>query len=192
MGWTFTHLETTSEAKRKYCDNLWREDIKVLKSQMVGTTYYAALQDENGVHAAVVLTAVHRNDYCNFGYKDMSETWGPIESKCPASILKLLTPPANEDAKEWRKRCYDYHAKQKEIRKAKKNGLTGYVVKTVRGYVTKVTRTKIFFGGLMQYKVFPTRELAENVVNRFNDDNRKNLIPVVCEITRDSPTANWN
>lgn len=159
---------------------------------MVGTTYYAALQDGNGVHAAVVLTAIHRNSYYNLGENSMSEWEGPTETRCPVSILKLLTPPANEWAKEWREKCMAYHAKQKEIRDAKKKGLKGYAVKTNIGYVSESTSTCTYFG-LKDYKVFPTRELAEKAINRwFNEADRKELIPVVCEVTRDSPTAQWN
>lgn len=43
----------------------------------------------------------------------MSEDEGPAESKCPVSILKLLSDAEEESAKAWRERCYTY-AKEKD------------------------------------------------------------------------------
>src|SRR3546814_17645091 len=40
-----------------------------------------------------------------FAYKDMDETVGPCASKCPASILSLLTPTESQWANAWRARC---------------------------------------------------------------------------------------
>jgi hypothetical protein len=37
--------------------------------------------------------------------KPVSEDMGPLEDRCPARILDLLTAPSNEDAREWRERC---------------------------------------------------------------------------------------
>lgn len=86
--------------------------ITVLKSSMVGTVYYAALEIKNtkenrrSVVAAIALTSTSsKSDYCNFGYKDMDETYGPFECDCPKGILDLLTPTDNECAQAWRQRC---------------------------------------------------------------------------------------
>lgn len=38
--------------------------------------------------------------------KAMSEIMGPAEDRCPASILKLLSPTDNEYASDWRERCW--------------------------------------------------------------------------------------
>ena len=84
---------------------------RVLKSAMVGSTYYGAVAtDKPGqptiVWAAVFLTCGKvKHDGCIWGYKDMDETVGPCESKCPASILALLTPTDSKWANEWRERC---------------------------------------------------------------------------------------
>ena len=40
-----------------------------------------------------------------FGYKDMDETMGPVESECPGVILDLLTPTESSYALAWRARC---------------------------------------------------------------------------------------
>lgn len=92
---------------------------KVLKSAMVGSTYYAAVQNHKGdVWAAVFLTCGRtRHDGTAWGYKDMDETMGPKEDKCPASILAILTPTDSKWANDWRERCRQNIAKAAEIRK---------------------------------------------------------------------------
>ena len=144
MGWTSYHVEPTYNPKaKKYtvdrkveCDRLFNQDMvtyndntiigkfEVLKSCMVGSTYYAAVKRtkfatetnpaESYVFAAIVLTSVDSKDYFNFSYKDMDETVGPYQYGCPKSILDLLSPTDNEYAKKWRERCY-------EVLKEKKN-----------------------------------------------------------------------
>lgn len=115
MGWTSYHLDDTSTKGRKAeLDglNTWSRDGKtarVLRSAMVGSTYYAAIEwnsaEKREVWAAVILTRIDSKDYFNFAYKDMSEDMGPCESKAPAAILDLLTPTESEWANAWRKRC---------------------------------------------------------------------------------------
>ena len=96
---------------------------RVLKSAMVGSTYYAAVTTERAgkpteVRAAVFLTCGKvKHDGCIWGYKDMDETMGPNESKCPASILALLTPTDSKWANEWRERCRKNIAEAAERRR---------------------------------------------------------------------------
>ena len=144
MGWTSYHVEATYNPKigkytvdrkaecDKFCNSdmvVWDTDkvigkFEVLKSSIVGSTYYAAVKrtkfatetepEDSRVFAAVILTSVNNKDYFNFAYKDMDETMGPYQYGCPKCILDLLSPTDNEDAKNWRKRCY-------EVLKEKKN-----------------------------------------------------------------------
>ena len=138
MGWT--HCPIASNWKfvngkrvvdrKKECDKLltWcRTDEKgnvvssgeVLKSAMVGSTYYAAVRNNKGeVWAAVFLTCGKTKwDNTLWGYKDMSEGSIPFYYDCPAGILALLSPTDNKDANEWRRRCRERLAKKAEIRK---------------------------------------------------------------------------
>lgn len=133
MGWTSMHAtfyKSNGQVDRKAeCDNLlnWEDEnrkTETLKSQMVGSVYYAAVKrtdKKNGnfeVTAAVILThgKDRRNPYFNFGYKDMCETSGPYDCKCPKAILDLLTPTDSERAKEWRERCWK-NLKKKSLSK---------------------------------------------------------------------------
>ena len=136
MGWTKNFIATEWKIcggrrvvdRQKECDRLLNQKLydskgssdrndwevigtmKVLKSAMVGSVYYAATEvkrkgQEPYVTAAVFLTCGKSPDGTVWGYKDMDERMGPYEDKCPASILALLTPTDNKDAIEWRARC---------------------------------------------------------------------------------------
>jgi hypothetical protein len=123
MGWTYTRKPNHISVK-DYLINYsgcfkWSEDspyrYTVLDSAIVNlTTFYAAVErvhkttGEREVWAAVFLLGYGRRSFDdhNFGWKDMDERCGPVESSCPERILKLLTPTDNEYANEWRKRCW--------------------------------------------------------------------------------------
>lgn len=138
MGWTSYHAPATYNTKtnryvvdrKAECDKLFNCDMiknrgkyEVLKSRMVGSTYYAAVKmtryatetepEKTQVIAAIVLTSVSNKDYFNFSYKDMDETVGPYNYDCPKSILDLLTPTDSEWANNWRKQCYENIAAKK-------------------------------------------------------------------------------
>ena len=134
MGWTHCfdgRLKPNGSVDRRYeCDRLctWcRKDEhgnvissgEVLKSSMVGSTYYAAVRNKDGkVWAAIFQTCGRTKwDGSLWGYKDMDETVGPWEDKCPASILALLSPTDSISANEWRERCRRNIAKAAEIRR---------------------------------------------------------------------------
>lgn len=130
MGWTF---ETASFYKpdgtvdrKAQCDSYYNGTnragtvFKVLKSAMVGSTYYAAVEIthpqrpcEREVYCAVVLTSSDKAHGYNFGYKDMDESMGPCERKCPNGILDLLTSTKSEYALKWREDCRAYNAKKR-------------------------------------------------------------------------------
>ena len=145
MGWTsynakYYTRKGTVDRKRE-CDAYWLEGLNsghfnVIRSTMVGSTYYAAVQpiqrrigeDESGnsiyknipedqreTFGVVMLTKTDMKDYFNFYYREMTEDVGPYESKCPKSILDILSPTESEYALAWRQRCIDY-ANTKDMR----------------------------------------------------------------------------
>ena len=129
MGWTYQHVlvndwrkkSPTMKERKEIIDKMWNDNdgkTAVLKSSMIGSTYYAAINDnrDGNVFAVIYLTAgADRSDpYFNFGYKDMDETMGPGYCDCPKSILDLLTPTESEWANEWRKRCRENLEKKKK------------------------------------------------------------------------------
>ena len=123
----------------------WEDEsrkVEVLKSSMVGSTYYAAVRSfnkENGfecITAAVCLTSTNNKNYYNFAYKDMDESMGPYKYDCPKGILDLLSPTENEYALEWRKQCYENLAKKKNPNGFNKLPV-GTIIKVVMPFDTK-------------------------------------------------------
>lgn len=86
---------------------------KLLKSAVVGSTYYAAARSQRGhVYGLIVITQIDRKTG-EFYYKDMSEDMLPYYYDCPPSILKLLSPTTDESALEWRRLCREKAAQKK-------------------------------------------------------------------------------
>lgn len=120
MGWTFynsIHIRPngTVDRKKEVDNEFTREGLTVLKSTMVGTVYYGAIKQEKTgvVFGLVVLTSSYKKGGYNFGYKNIDETCGPVEDRCPLSILNLLTPTDYKHANDWRERCREYHKQKK-------------------------------------------------------------------------------
>lgn len=158
MGWTSYHVDKTYKNGKPFidrkaeCDKMFISDAvswkthevigryELLKSAMVGSTHYAAVRktifatetepESVKVFAAVTLTKVDNKDYYNFAYKNMDESMGPCECKCPKAILDLLTPTEYEYAREWRKRCYE-NLKKKKDSNALGNLPIGSVIKCI-------------------------------------------------------------
>lgn len=168
MGWTeyhATHYKKGKVDRKAECDAYFMEGLNrgyydVLKSSMVGSTYYAAVkqlkkcggkddkgeyiytdipENEQQVFAVVFLTSTNMKDYYNFAYKPMDETVGPYQYDCPKSILDLLTPTENEYANEWRKKCCENIAKKKDKNSFGKLPV-GTIIKVVMPYDTKYFR----------------------------------------------------
>jgi hypothetical protein len=112
MGWVFSERfnpdRRTELDKQLTCEGEHKK-FRVLKSAMVGPTYYAAVEiisdNTRKVTAVVVLTEVDHDEIGCCGYKILDENMGPDEAQCPADILDLLTPTDNGYALDWRRRC---------------------------------------------------------------------------------------
>ncbi len=139
MGWTSYYIAGKVDRKAE-CDKILHcEHLKVEKSRMVGSTYYAAVrvtkrrirmegnctlyedipEEEQKVFGCVILTTARKEQcYTEFTYKENSECVGPCERRCPDSILNLLTPTEDEYALEWRKECREYNQKKKLLKNA--------------------------------------------------------------------------
>lgn len=156
MGWTSYCAKTKYKNgkiiidRKEECDNIFNQDMvtydsdkvigkfEVLKSAMVGSTYYAAVKrtkfetetesEKSIVFAVVCVTRVDTKEYLNFSYKDMDETCGPYQHDCPKSILDLLTPTDNEYANEWRAACYR-NIKRKQDKNSLSNLPIGSIIK---------------------------------------------------------------
>lgn len=114
MGWmTVNQTLKTAKEKKEYLDKhvfKWCDpNTKTLKSAMIGSTYYAAVESikENGIRKVWAIICLTNSNVRNgeFSYKDMSESSGPYECSCPAGILNLLTETDSEFANRWRADC---------------------------------------------------------------------------------------
>ena len=159
MGWTSTYKPKGEPILDFFIHQgvlTWGDDnpntYRVLDSALVNMgTFYAAVEQVNKetgkriVWAAVILVRHYPKDpRYNFGWKDMDESCGPYETKCPERILKLLTPTDNEYALGWRKSCWA----NIEKRKARKNLPPGTVLKYGRNLLT-VEGPTLFHKGRM-------------------------------------------
>jgi hypothetical protein len=131
MGWLFStnfNPDRRAELDKQLNRRTENSEYRVLKSAMVGATYYAAVEvtrgDTREVIAVVILTEASRDG--GWGYKDMDETMGPYEARCPAGILNLLTPTDNKTALEWRQRCRDNISRKKAAPKPVAGAIVTY------------------------------------------------------------------
>ena len=136
MGWTFTNKG--SQTTKEYFEHAFNYDKpaegrsgKIIRFSATWTTAYMAyevkvpatdtLPAKTDVIAIVCLIRHVPNavDGYTFGYKDMDESMGPSESRCPKTILELLTPTDSQYAKDWRARCWEHINKRKNAPKVK-------------------------------------------------------------------------
>lgn len=93
MGWLF-YERRKGETNVEHFGAKYGEGYTLIDGATVGGVFYAAVRNEETglVSCDVFLTKWVPNDPYNFGYKDMSESWGPVEARCPTRILDLLSP----------------------------------------------------------------------------------------------------
>ena len=123
MGWTTTH-KPAGQSASAFLREHFNEETETLRWEMLDIaiiefrTAYAAIRKtdkttgESLVFGVVCLLDYRPSDEYNFGWKEIEESMGPVESDCPARILDLLTPTASEFAIEWRARCRENLAKR--------------------------------------------------------------------------------
>ena len=134
MGWLFytdrrikSHADEKAEITRLCTFETDIHRTALVRASKVGSTWYAAarvtrldgaaiedatyLTDDDGsiTFAAIFLTRY--DDGC-WGYKDMEESAGPVESRAPLGLLALLSELKDPDshAHAWRQRCRDWAA----------------------------------------------------------------------------------
>jgi hypothetical protein len=116
MGWTSLHREAgmTDRAffEQEFPTTLTR-DGEILDCATVQGVFYAAVRnkktndvDQEGTVWALVVLTQRAGGHYNYSYKEMSDSSGPTEARCPARILDLLTPlPECSHEQEYCKLC---------------------------------------------------------------------------------------
>lgn len=153
MGWTSYCAEFykngTVDRKREM-DKRWTQEenekypeLNVLKSSMVGSVYYAAVEMKRNsiveqVLPMIALTSVNMKDYYNFAYKEI----GLYYYDCPKGILDLLTETDDEHELQWREECRK-HLEKKKMKLTKGTLPVGSVIKFKRGNSEEIILTKM-------------------------------------------------
>lgn len=156
MGWTSYHVDGEIDRKAE-CDAYFEKGLneghfKVVKSVLIGSVYYAAVQnltkaikiedkviyiptDKKRIFGVVILTRVIRKEYYNFSYKVMDESMGPCYYDCPKYILDCLTETEYEYAINWRNKCREHTKKKNQLNSLK----PGSIIKAIpkNGYTEK-------------------------------------------------------
>lgn len=199
MGWTGIYTGTMTRKERiAFMDKsyTWRTNA-VIKSTLVGTTYYAAVKDSatGRVWAGIALTRMKKSG--EFVYKDMDESLGPFQGECPISIINLLTPTDSEHANNWRKSCKEYAEKKKIV--LKQNYLTkgsniGYVVClsacNTPTYVKKLTKKHMWTGEWENAHVY-TKDKAEKIAETIQNCYVTAYKPVVKKVIKSNFDGSW-
>jgi hypothetical protein len=160
MGWTFMPSNgkdrvTIIREQLDYDTDAYTQ--KVIDHATLGSTVYLLVQrtpkgacqpdrtyinDADGAFRwiAVFLTRKHRYAY-DFGYKDMSEGMGPVESRCPKRLISAASPLRDDDptvdenwAAQWRARCLSNLAQRHAKLKSGTLVRLSHAVKFSNGY----------------------------------------------------------
>ena len=125
MGWTGMHRDA-GLTDREFFEAEFplglQRDGRILACATVASVFYAAVQNTPQASYApgetwcLVVLMQRTRDYYNFTYKELSDSMGPAEDRCPVRILDLLTPTDSEYANEWRARCRANAAKREAAR----------------------------------------------------------------------------
>lgn len=148
MGWTFMQSRGRDplDIIRELLD--YETDAyaqNVIDHAVAGTTVYLLVRrmpkgawepdfhyvnDDDGSYRWIAVFLTRRaRDVFDFGYKDMSESMGPVEARCPKRLIAAASPlrhpdPAGERnyAARWRQKCLDRRAAEAKRKAALVHG----------------------------------------------------------------------
>lgn len=192
MGYTSTHREPGEKDldwfRREFGLNDPEKNGELLDGATCRNVFYGAWRlgeshgDEAGqVIALVVLIQRTRSDsttdngWFNFTYKDLTDSMGPCEDRCPARILAMLTPTTNEYANAWRDRCRANLAARATRPKVSGGDVVRFAtpMEFSNGdkldtfvYTGKGSRFRSYPGGYCHYRITSWRDLKYEVVGK--------------------------
>lgn len=117
MGWTFVNKDSSVSMTDFFISEFNYSNEKssgrVIACSEVVNAYgdtvvyiaYETIKNEERQVIAIVCLTEERDDFYNFGYKDITEDMGPCETDCPEYILDLLTEINAQYALKWRANC---------------------------------------------------------------------------------------
>lgn len=143
MGWLYTHKPESMSVRAFFESHFTSENeyakwvlldcaVVRLRTAYLATRRLNKLTQEECVFATVCHLDYIRNDYYNFGYKDIDEDSGPYAAEAPERILKLLSPTDNENALRWREQCWGNIQKKKGRPTLRKGMIIRHKAKAIR------------------------------------------------------------
>ena len=130
MGWCFSASWKTRDDMLAYLRRPERfaPNYELIKSSPRGNNhwYVAKRRDTGALWIGLDLMKGGTRRDPGWGYKDLDETGGPVETNCPISLIKMVLPyPTNDWGTEWRQRALA----AAEAKKAAPRKAVGTVVK---------------------------------------------------------------
>ena len=130
MGWCFSASWKTRDDMLAYLRRPERfaPNYELIKSSPRGNNhwYVAKRRDTGALWIGLDLMKGGTRRDPGWGYKDLDETGGPVETNCPISLIKMVLPyPTNDWGREWRQRALA----AAEAKKAAPRKAVGTVVK---------------------------------------------------------------
>lgn len=105
MGWTSGDFAGHLTAQAAIVFAMGEElAARVLDAALDGDVVYAAVRSGDG-HDVRGLVLILKQEGARLHVKPISENMGPVDDRCPARILDLLTETSSELARDWRDRC---------------------------------------------------------------------------------------
>jgi hypothetical protein len=117
MGWVFTFDKTTRKALVEYLrrPERFEPNHELLRSSAIGNNHWYLARDRRGGRVWIGLDLMQGGGKTGhgWGWKDLSEDMGPVETNCPITYLDEASPVTEGYAFEWRERVRAYHAAKK-------------------------------------------------------------------------------
>ena len=112
MGWSFAMTRSHKKADviaRVRSGRFFAEGYRLIEDRIVGNHLWGVMEQPDGIKTiALVLMAGGGKDM-GWGYKSITESWGPCELDCPLSLLDKVDPPTNDHARAWRDKVIEHH-----------------------------------------------------------------------------------
>lgn len=115
MGWTFNCVDY---GRKNFIESLtgkqhFSEGFEPLAHRVVGNHVWQAVRTPAG-RVMITLDLIAKERGGGWGYKGMTEDWGPYHYDCPLSLLDMCTETDNENANAWRAKVREWHEKRKK------------------------------------------------------------------------------
>lgn len=113
MGWDTLIGAGRKESVQDFRDRLTRNGYKVLKDKAgpgSQAQFFAVEKEEK----SFVITLLTERDGKEWRLKDLSESCGPCETRCPKELLDMTKGEDHKNAVAWRKEAYEYNQKKKQ------------------------------------------------------------------------------